>query len=195
MDFEFYLWFDRRAALRAGQLSEKLGQPILYVIRIGTPLADAHDAQHLTLNSGLTQPPTSAMASNCAISSPIFAVSSAIRCAGTSMHAPPPEEALKVPNAAHRARIERRAMRRSMNCGGREGRPVNEGAAWRRWGQGRRAGGHAIGGILPLWYACERRRANISRFAKKLRRNRRAHRSSRSSPPLSSAILRELAVD
>ena len=69
--------------LRAGQLSEKLGQPIvrLYVIRIGTPLADAHDAQHLTLNSGLTQPPTSAMAShdvNCAISSPIFAVSSAI---------------------------------------------------------------------------------------------------------------------
>ncbi len=111
----------------------------LYVIRIGTPLADAHDAQHLTLNSGLTQPPTSAMAShdvNCAISSPIFAVSSAITCAGTSMHAPPPEEALKVPNAAHRATIKRRARRRSMVCGGgRADRSIDGGRVTRHRGR------------------------------------------------------------
>ena len=45
----------------------------------------AHVAQHATVASGWLQPPASAMTShdvNCAYSSPIFAVSSAIRCAG-----------------------------------------------------------------------------------------------------------------
>ena len=82
-----------------------------YVILWGS----AHVAQHATLASGTTQPPAAAMASHdmiCAYSSPIFAVSSAIRCAGASTHAPP--GSLKVPNAAHRATIERRAMRRTM---------------------------------------------------------------------------------
>ena len=87
----------------------------------------AHVAQHATVASGWLQPPASAMTShdvNCAYSSPIVAVTSAIACAGSSMHDPP--GALMVPNAADRATIDRRAMMRSMDCGGREGRPVHQ---------------------------------------------------------------------
>ena len=92
MDFEFYLWFDRRAALRAGQLSEKLGQPILYVIRIGTPPADAHDAQQVSLyalDSSTAQPPAAAMSPqdlNWCGAYPCSAVSACTTSGAASLH-------------------------------------------------------------------------------------------------------------
>ena len=121
----------------------------------------AHVAQHATLASGSTQPPASAMTShdvNCAYSSPIFAVSSAIRCAGASMHAPPGAP-LTVPNAAHRATIERRAIVRSIICGGggRTGLSTR-GAGRRPEGGGHKrigeylAGAPAAGGATAIFH-------------------------------------------
>ena len=87
-----------------------------YVVLAGT--STAHVAQHAAwATAERAQPPTWATAShdvNCAYHSPIFAVSSATRCAGASTH--PTPGPLTVPKPAHGA-IERRAMmmRRCMN--------------------------------------------------------------------------------